>query len=121
LYTDVSYLTANPMLTLDVENIFFHLASQSRLPKLRQLVLAPLQLHGKMVEMIDALGTAAAAGQETRLIAKMNALTDEGLMLALIKAGQQGVQIDLIVRGACMLPAQVPGLTDNIRVRSIIG
>jgi len=121
LYTDVSYLTANPMLTLDVENIFFHLASQSRLPKLRQLVLAPLQLHRKMVEMIEALGNAAASGQDARLIAKMNALTDEGLMRALIKAGQQGVKIDLIVRGACMLPAQVPGLTENIRVRSVIG
>jgi polyphosphate kinase len=121
LYTDVSYLTANPMLTLDVENIFFHLASQSRLPKLRQLVLAPLQLHQKMVEMIEALGTAAASGKDTRLIAKMNALTDDGLMRALIKAGQQGVKIDLIVRGACMLPAQVPGLTENIRVRSVIG
>ena len=121
LYTDVSYLTANPMLTLDVENVFFHLASQSRLPKLRQLVLAPLQLHRKMVEMIEALGTAAASGKDTRLIAKMNALTDEGLMRALIKAGQQGVKIDLIVRGACMLPAQVKGLTDNIRVRSVIG
>ena len=121
LYTDVSYLTANPMLTLDVENIFFHLASQSRLPRLRQLVLAPLQLHRKMVEMIEALGTAAANGKEARLIAKMNALTDEGLMRALVKAGQQGVKIDLIVRGACMLPAQVPGLTENIRVRSVIG
>ncbi len=121
LYTDVSYLTANPLLTLDVENVFLHLASQSRLPKLRQLVVAPLQLHAKMVEMIESLGVAAAAGQETRLIAKMNALTDEGLMRALIKAGQLGVKIDLIVRGACMLPAQVPGLTDNIRVRSIIG
>ena len=121
LYTDVSYLTANPMLTLDDENIFFHLASQSRLPKLRQLVLAPVQLHRKMIEMIEALGTAAVSGQETRLIAKMNALTDEGLMRALVKAGQQGVKIDLIVRGACMLPAQVPGLTENIRVRSVIG
>jgi polyphosphate kinase len=121
LYTDISYLTANPMLTLDVENVFFHLASHSRLPKLRQLVLAPFQLHAKMVEMIDALAVAASQGIETRLVAKMNALTDEELMRALIKAGQQGVQIDLIVRGACMLPAQVPGLTDNIRVRSVIG
>jgi polyphosphate kinase len=121
LYTDVSYLTANPQLTLDVENIFFHLASQSRLPRLRKLVLAPVQMHRKMVDMIDALGAAAASGTDTRLIAKMNALTDEGLMRALIKAGQQGVKIDLIVRGACMLPAQVPGLTENIRVRSVVG
>ena len=121
LYTDISYLTANPMLTLDMENVFFHLASQSRLPKLRQLVLAPFQLHAKMLEMIESLGAAAAKGQEARLVAKMNALTDEGLMRALVKAGQQGVKIDLIVRGACMLPAQVPGVTDNIRVRSVIG
>jgi polyphosphate kinase len=121
LYTDVSYLTANPLLTLDMENVFFHLASQSRLPKLKQLVLAPFQLHAKMLHMIEALGAAAAKGEETRLVAKMNALTDEGLMRALVQAGQQGVKIDLIVRGACMLPAQVPGLTDNIRVRSIIG
>ena len=74
-----------------------------------------------MQEMIESLGAAAAKGQETRLVAKMNALTDEGLMHALVKAGQQGVKIDLIVRGACMLPAQVPGLTDNIRVRSVVG
>jgi polyphosphate kinase len=121
LYTDISYLTANPMLTLDMENVFFHLASQSRLPKLRQLVLAPFQLHAKMVEMIESLGAAAAKGEDARLVAKMNALTDEGLMRALVKAGQQGVKIDLIVRGACMLPAQVPGVTDNIRVRSVIG
>jgi len=121
LYTDVSYLTANPLLTLDMENVFFHLASQSRLPKLKQLVLAPFQLHGKMLEMIEALGAAAAKGEDTRLVAKMNALTDEGLIKALVKAGQRGVKIDLIVRGACMLPAQVPGLTDNVRVRSVIG
>jgi len=121
LYTDVSYLTANPLLTLDMENVFFHLASQSRLPKLKQLVLAPFQLHAKMLQVIEALGAAAARGEETRLVAKMNALTDEGLMRALVHAGQQGVKIDLIVRGACMLPAQLPGLTDNIRVRSIIG
>jgi polyphosphate kinase len=121
LYTDVSYLTANPLLTLDVENVFFHLASQSRLPKLRQLLLAPFQLHQKMIEKINGLAAAARTGKPARLVAKMNALTDEGLMRALIDAGRQGVKIDLIVRGACMLPAQVPGLSENIRVRSIIG
>jgi polyphosphate kinase len=105
LYTDVSYLTANPLLTLDMENVFFHLASQSRLPKLRQLVLAPFQLHAKMLQMIEALSAAAARGEDARLVAKMNALTDEGLILALVNAGQKGVKIDLIVRGACMLPA----------------
>jgi len=121
LYTDISYLTADPLMTADIDNVFVHLASQSRLPKLHHLLLAPFQLHHKLIEKIDALGEAALQGKDTRLVAKMNALTDEDLMLALVRAGRCGVKIDLIVRGACMLPAQVPGVTDNIRVRSIIG
>ncbi len=121
LYTDISYLTAEPLLTADMDNVFVHLASQSRLPKLHHLLLAPFHLQRKLIEKIDALGEAAAKGRSTRIVVKMNALTDEDLMLALVKAGQRGVKIDLIVRGACMLPAQVPGLTDNIRVRSVIG
>ncbi|WP_411886220.1 polyphosphate kinase 1 [Polaromonas sp. YR568] len=121
LYTDLSYLTADPLMTADIDNVFVHLASQSRLPKLHHLLLAPFQLHHKLVEKIDALGEAALQGKDTRIVAKMNALTDEDLMLALVRAGQRGVKIDLIVRGACMLPAQVPGVTDNIRVRSVIG
>ncbi|MFS2037044.1 polyphosphate kinase 1 [Polaromonas sp. CT11-55] len=121
LYTDISYLTADPLMTADIDNVFVHLASQSRLPKLHHLLLAPFQLHHKLIEKIDALGAAALQGKDTRLVAKMNALTDEDLMLALVRAGRCGVKIDLIVRGACMLPAQVPGVTDNIRVRSVIG
>ena len=121
LYTDWSHLTADPALTGDVENVFVHLASHSRLPKLNRVLLAPFYLHAKMVERIHALGLAAAAGRSTRIVAKMNALTDEKLIHALIHAGKRGVKIDLIVRGACILPAQLPGLTDNIRVRSVIG
>ena len=121
LYTDVSYLTAEPKLTLDMDNVFVHLASQSRLPKLHHLLLAPFQLQRRLIEKINGLADAAAKGKPARIVAKMNALTDENLMLALVKAGQCGVKIDLIVRGACMLPAQVPGMTDNIRVRSVIG
>ena len=121
LYTDVSYLTAEPLLTADMDSVFVHLASQSRLPKLNHLLLAPFQLQRKLIEKIDALGEAASKGKDTRIVAKMNALTDEALMLALVRAGQKGVKIDLIVRGACMLPAQMPGVTDNIRVRSVIG
>jgi polyphosphate kinase len=121
LYTDISYLSADPALTADIDNVFVHLASQSKLPKLQRLLMAPFQLHRKLIERIDALGEAAALGKEARIVAKMNALTDEALMLALVRAGQRGVKIDLVVRGACMLPAQVPGVTDNIRVRSIIG
>ena len=121
LYTDVSYLTADPLLTLDMDNVFVHLASQSKLPKLHHLLLAPFQLQRKLIEKINTLAEAAALGKDARIVAKMNALTDEDLMLALVKAGQCGVKIDLIVRGACLLPAQVPGVTDNIKVRSVIG
>jgi polyphosphate kinase len=121
LYTDVSYLSADPKLTLDVEHVFYHLASQSRLPKMQALLVAPHHLHRAMVERIGQLAQAAAAGRPARLVAKMNALTDTGLIRALIAAGQQGVQIDLIVRGACMLPAQLEGQTDRIRIRSVIG
>jgi polyphosphate kinase len=121
LYTDISHLTADPLLTADMEAVFVHMASQSRLPKLHRMWLAPFDLHRNLIARIDALGTAAAAGETTRIVAKMNALTDEALIAALIHAGQQGTKIDLIVRGACTLPAQVPGQTDNIRVRSVIG
>nr|WP_235510116.1 polyphosphate kinase 1 [Variovorax sp. Root473] len=121
LYTDISHLTADPALTADMEAVFVHLASQSRLPKLNRMWLAPFDLHKNLVARIDALGQAAANGEPTRIVAKMNALTDEGIIDALIRAGQKGVKIDLIVRGACTLPAQVLGLTDNIRVRSVIG
>jgi polyphosphate kinase len=121
LYTDVSYLTADPQLTSDIDHVFVHLGSHSRLPKLNRLLLAPFQLQRKLLEKIDALAEAARQGKDTRIVVKTNALTDENLMRALIKAGQCGVKIDLIVRGACMLPAQVPGVSDNIRVRSVIG
>ena len=121
LYTDISHLTADAALTLDMEHVFVHLASHSRLPRLKRAWLAPFDLHRKLLAKIGVLGQAAVAGQSTRIIAKMNALTDEALIQALIQAGQQGVKIDLIVRGACMLPAGLPGLTDNIRVRSVIG
>ncbi len=121
LYTDLSYLTADVQLTTDMEHLFVHIASQSRLPKMNRLLLAPFNLHRKLITRIHALGSAAATGMDCRLVAKMNALTDEALIHALIQAGKQGVKIDLIVRGACMLPAGQPGATDNIRVRSVIG
>ena len=121
LYTDWSHLTADPLLTADLEHVFVHLASHSRLPKLNRVLLAPFYLHAKLIEKINDLAAVAASGGVGRIVAKMNALTDEALIHALIRAGQKGVKIDLIVRGACMLPAQVPGLTDNIHVRSVIG
>jgi polyphosphate kinase len=104
-----------------VEKVFVHLASHSRLPRLNHLLLAPFDLQRKMIEKINGVAATAASGGQARIAAKMNALTDDALINALIKAGQCGAKIDLIVRGACMLPAQVPGVTDNIHVRSVIG
>ena len=121
LYTDISYLTANAEVTSDMDQLFGHLASQSRLPKMKRLLVAPFQLHADMQARIAAVGEAAARGATARIVIKMNALTDVPLIEALLEAGQKGARIDLIVRGACMLPARVAGLSENIRVRSVIG
>ena len=121
LYTDLSHLTCDAAITEDMDAVFRHLSSHNRLPTLQQLVMAPFHLHSHMLERIGQAASAAAKGKDARIVLKMNALTDEVLIAALIDAGALGVQIDLIVRGACMLPAQVPGRTENIRVRSVIG
>lgn len=121
LYTDLGYMTSDPTVTADMDDVFNHLASHNHLPQLKSLIMAPFHLHDRMRALIEQMGAAAAKGKPARIVAKMNALTDERLIKALIAAGQKGVQIDLIVRGACMLAPQRPGLTDNIRVRSIIG
>ena len=121
LYTDFSYLTAQPALVADMDHLFMHLASQVRLPKLHQLWVAPFDLHQSLMRKVADLGTKAAKGISCTIVLKMNALTDEPLIHALLKAGRNGVKIRLIVRGACMLPAQHSGLSDNIQVRSIIG
>ena len=121
LYTDISYLTCNPQLTADMDQLFMHVASQSRLHRMNKLWVAPFQLQRKIIAQLDAVGTAASLGQAAKVMVKMNALTDVDLIGALIRAGQKGAQIDLIIRGACMLPAEMPGYTDNIRVRSVVG
>ncbi len=121
LYTDISYLTCAPQLTADMDHVFMHLASQSRLSRMNKLWVAPFYLHRKIIAQIEAVGAAALKGQPAKIMVKMNALTDLDLIDALIRAGQSGAQIDLIIRGACMLPAEVENFTDNIRVRSVVG
>lgn len=121
MYTDLSYLTCDPVMTADMDAVFRHLASPNVKPKLDKLVMAPFALQQTMLAHLQSCKQAALQGQYARVVVKSNAMTDEVLMHALVEAGQAGVRIDLIVRGACMLPPQVPGLTDNIRVRSIIG
>lgn len=121
LYTDLSHLTCDPVLTADMDAVFRHLASPNTRPQLNKLVMAPFMLQQTMRAHLESCKKAALKGEYARVVIKSNAMTDEVLIQALVEAGQAGVQIDLIVRGACMLPPQVPGATDNIRVRSIIG
>ncbi len=121
LYTDLSHLTCDLKLTHDIEAVFNLLANQSKIPRLYKLMIAPFHLQRNLIDWVDKTAKAAAQGSVCHIILKMNTLTDEKLMEALVRAGHAGVQIDLIVRGACMLPAQCVGFTENIRVRSIIG
>jgi polyphosphate kinase len=121
LYTDMSYLTANLKLTSDMDQVFTQLASQTKINKLHYLWLAPFHLQEKLLEMVDLVSKASMHGTPGRIILKMNSLTDEKLARQLVIASQRGVEIDLIVRGACILPANRQGFTERIRVRSIIG
>ncbi len=121
LYTDVGYLTADPGLTLDADAVFLQLASQVKLKAPRHLVTAPFVLHRRLLHHIHQVAVAARAGAPARIVAKINALTDPALIHALVAASQAGAEIDLIVRGACMLPPGVPGQTERIRVRSVVG
>ncbi|MFY7866188.1 polyphosphate kinase 1 [Roseateles sp.] len=120
-YTDLGYLTADPELTSDADSVFRQLASLGKIKMPRQLLLAPFNLHSRMMEHLAQVAEAAQAGRPARVVVKINALTDAELIEGLLKAGQAGVKIDLIVRGACMLPPGLPGISDNILVRSVVG
>jgi polyphosphate kinase len=121
LYTDFGMLTADASLCADVERVFLHLTSLAKVERLKLLWLAPFTLHRNLLAALQAEIATARSGRPARVIAKMNALTDEATIQALYAASQAGVKIDLIVRGACALRPGVKGLSDNIRVRSIIG
>jgi polyphosphate kinase len=121
LYTDISHLSADPELAEDIDRIFLHVASQTKLARLHKVWLAPFHLQQRLLEVLERLGAAARLGEDCRIVAKMNTLTDELLIRALIDASRSGVRIDLIVRGACTLAPGVAGQTENIRVRSIVG
>jgi polyphosphate kinase len=121
LYTDIGTFTADPELTADADAVFLQLASQARIKPPRHLLAAPFRLHRQMLRHVLQVAEAARVGRPARIVLKVNALTDVPLIEALVAAGQAGASIDLIVRGACVLPPGVPGWTDNIRVRSIVG
>ncbi|WAC72630.1 polyphosphate kinase 1 [Roseateles sp. SL47] len=120
-YTDLGYLTADADLTADMDLVFRQLASLSKFKAPRKLLLAPFNLHRTMCETLAQVEAAARRGEPARVVLKINALTDAELIQALVNAGQAGARIDLIVRGACMLPPGLPGQTDNILVRSVVG
>jgi polyphosphate kinase len=121
LYTDICMLTSDLTLTRELEYVFRHLTSQIALPTMRKLLVAPFNLQRAMLRHIYAAKRACALGKTAKIIVKMNSLTDEILVAALISAAQVGVEIDLIVRGACILPVDADGVNGRIRVRSIVG
>ncbi len=121
LYTDYSLLTADTKITEDVHKLFHQLTGLGKVEKLKKLLQSPFTLHRTMLEKIRNEATLAAAGRPARIIAKMNGLTEPQVIQALYEASRAGVEVDLIVRGACSLRPGVAGLSENIRVRSIVG
>jgi len=121
LYTDFGLLTANESICADANDVFKQLTGLGRAGRLKHLWQAPFTLHKRILAAIHAEAQAAAKGQPARIIAKMNALLEPQVIQALYAASQAGVKIDLIVRGVCALRPGIPGLSENIRVRSIIG
>lgn len=121
LYTDYALLTSNQDLCEDVHKIFLQVASLGRAPKLSLMYQSPLTLGKGIIQKILAAAEQARKGETAIIYAKMNALTEYGIVDALYEASQAGVTIDLLVRGECRLRPGVKGLSDNIRVRSIVG
>ncbi|HET7312822.1 polyphosphate kinase 1, partial [Salinisphaera sp.] len=121
LYTDYGLLSCDGPLGNDVHEIFLQLTSLGKVSGLERIVDAPFRLHETIIEKIGREARAAAAGRKAWIVAKMNALAEPGVIRALYAASAAGVRIDLIVRGVCCLRPGVPGVSDNIRVRSIVG
>jgi polyphosphate kinase len=121
LYTDVGYLTTDRELSRDADAVFRLLASQTSIEAPRHLVTAPFTLHERMLQHIAHVAEAARRGEAARIVVKVNGLTDRELIAALVSAARAGASIDLIVRGVCSLRPGVPGFTEGIRVRSLIG
>ncbi len=121
LYTDFSLLTSDEEMTGAVHDVFNFLTAYSEQPDYEPLMVAPLDIAQKTITLIDREIAIARRKRPARILAKMNALTDKNIIQALYRASQAGVQIDLIVRGMCSLVPGVRGVSDRIRVRSIVG
>jgi len=120
-YTDFGLMTCNEEIGADVNEVFKQLTGLGKAAALKHLWQAPFTLHPNMLASIQAETENARAGHKAHIIAKMNSLVEPEIIEALYEASQAGVQVDLIVRGVCVLRPGVKGLSDNIRVRSVIG
>ncbi|RMF16849.1 MAG: polyphosphate kinase 1 [Gammaproteobacteria bacterium] len=121
LYTDYSLLTADKTICEDVNRIFQQLTGMSKVMKIRKLLHAPFTLHSGLIRKIEREAEHAQRGKPAFIRVKVNSLTEPKIIQALYRASQAGVQIDLIVRGICCLRPGVPGVSENIRVRSVVG
>ena len=121
VYTDIGLFTCSPSIGADVSDLFNSLTGFSRQLFYRRLLVAPANMRQRFMELIERESAHAAAGRPARIIAKMNSLVDADAISALYRASQAGVEIDLIVRGICCLRPGLPGVSDRIRVISIVG
>jgi polyphosphate kinase len=121
LYTDYGLLTSDPVIGEDVRKVFLQLTSLGKVSALEKLLESPFTLHDGMTEKIQREAEHAAQGKPARIIVKVNALVEPRIIRALYQASMAGVSIDLVVRGMCSLRPGMPGISENIRVRSIIG
>jgi len=121
LYTDIGLFTSNPYFGADASALFNMLSGNSKPTSLYKFSLAPLQLRDRFLQMILEEGENAKKGKKARIIVKVNSLVDIGIIKALYQASTMGVKIDLIVRGICCLKPGIPGISENISVRSIVG
>lgn len=121
LYTDFGLLTCNESICKDVNDIFAQLTGLGKSNKLNYLWQSPFTLHSNLIKAINKEAEIAKSGKKAHIIAKMNALLDADVIRALYEASAAGVHIDLLVRGVCALKPGIPGISENIRVRSIVG
>jgi polyphosphate kinase len=121
LYTDIGLLSCRDELGADLTELFNYLTGYSRQQTYRRLLVAPVNLRDRMLALIHRESEHARNGFHARIVAKMNALVDPRMIVALYEASQAGVKVDLIVRGMCCLRPQLPGISENIRVISIVG